>query len=46
MKGFSSKHIALKVDVIGPENILCARAYFSPEILQAGAVTGLMLASQ
>ena len=26
MKGFSSKRIALKVDVIGVENILCARA--------------------
>ena len=26
MKGFSSKRIALKVDVIGPENILLAGA--------------------
>ena len=38
MKGFSSKCIALKIDVIGPENVLFA----SPEILQAGAVKGLI----
>ena len=31
----------LEVDVIGPENVLCVRAYFSPDILQAGAVKGL-----
>ena len=31
MKGFSSKHIALKVDVIGAENVLfaCASVYLS-----------------
>ena len=39
-------HTALRVDVIGPENILFAgtlsgSATFSPEILQAGAVKGL-----
>ena len=26
MKGFSSEHIALKIDVIGPENMLFAGA--------------------
>ena len=30
MKGFSSKHIALKVDVIGAENILITGASFQP----------------
>ena len=34
---FSSERIALKVDVIGP-----GRASFNPEILQAGAVKGLI----
>ena len=50
MKGFSSKRIALKVDVlyitIRLENILFLRrirTFFSPKILQAGAVKGLML---
>ena len=49
MKGFSSKHIALnffKRFVLRPENILFlrrVRASFSPEILQAGAVKGLMM---
>ena len=49
VKGFSSKRIALKVDVFvtGPKNnyTLCRRvpASFSPEILQSGAVKGLML---
>ena len=36
----------LKVDVIGPENILFAaaiRVSFSPEMLQAGTVKGLIL---
>ena len=42
MKGLSAQRIALKVDVIGPENILFAGIFFSPEILQAGAVKGLM----
>ena len=45
MKGFSSKHVALKIDVTGPENTLfCKRvsASFSPEILQAGALRGLI----
>ena len=45
MKGFSSKHIALIADVIGAENYTvrrCVRASFSPEILQAGEVKGLM----
>ena len=41
VKGFSSKRLALKVDVIGPENRLFAGASFSPEILQAGAAKGL-----
>ena len=47
MNAFSSKHIALKVDVIGPENLLFAgrhvRAVFSPEIVQAGAGVGLII---
>ena len=47
MKRFSLKCIALKLDVIGAENILCAcrrvRASFSPEVLQAGAVKGLIV---
>ena len=46
VKGFSSKQIALKVDVIGAENmVFCrhVRASFSPEILQAGAVKGEFL---
>ena len=44
MKGFSLKHIALKADIIGAENIVFCRhvhASFSTEILQAGAVKGL-----
>ena len=45
MKGFSSKRIALKVDVIGPENnyTVCrrVRASFSPEVFQIGAVKEL-----
>ena len=45
MKEFSSKKIALKVDITGPENVLLAGesiyASFSREILQAGAVEGL-----
>ena len=50
MKGFSHTHththtklVALKVDVIGPDNIVCrrVRASFSPGILQAGAMKGL-----
>ena len=46
MKGFSSKRIALKLDVIGPENI-CRRirASFILEILLAGAVKGLINSS-
>ena len=45
-KGFSSKHIALKVDGIGPENLLFAGAsahLSSRKIGQAGAVKGLTL---
>ena len=44
MKGSPSKLIALKTNVIGPENILFAGASVhrvSPEILQAGAVKGV-----
>ena len=44
MKGFSSKRIILKVDCYGTgKYTVCrrVRAYFSPEILQAGAVKGL-----
>ena len=44
VKGVSSKLIALKVDVIEPENILFCRrlrASFIPEIVEAGAVKGL-----
>ena len=44
MKGFSSKHIALKVDVIEAANAGKCRhvlSSFSPEISQAGAVKGL-----
>ena len=45
MKGLQSKGIALKVDVIGAENILrvCRRVHasFSPDILQARAMKGL-----
>ena len=43
-KDFLSKRIALKIDVTGPLiNTVWrrVRAYFSPEILQAGAVKGL-----
>ena len=40
MKGLSSKHIALKVDVTEAENILFTGASFV-EVLQAGAVMGL-----
>ena len=46
MKGFSLKHIALRVDVIGAKKYtVCrrVRAFFSPEILQAGAVIRLIL---
>ena len=42
MKGLSSKHIALKVDVTEAENILFTGASFV-EVLQAGAVMGLKL---
>ena len=45
MKGLSSNRIALKVGVIGPErNTACrrVRASFSPEMLQARAVKGLI----
>ena len=45
VKGFSSIREALKVDVMGPEkNTVCrrVRASFSPEMLQAGAVEGLI----
>ena len=44
MKGFSSKHIILKVDCYSTgKYTVCrrVRAYFSSEILQAGAVKGL-----
>ena len=46
LKGFSSKHIALKVDVIyyrtGKYTVCrCVRASFSPKGLHAGAVKGL-----
>ena len=46
MKGFSfsSKHIALKADVIGQENILFAGVsvhHSARKFLQAGAVKGL-----
>ena len=44
MKGFSSKHIILKVDCYRTgKYTVCRRirAYFSPEILHAGAVKGL-----
>ena len=46
MKGFSSKCIALKIDVTGPENILFACVsvhHSSPEILQAGAGKGFII---
>ena len=46
MKGFAPKHITLKVDVIGSENILFAGASLhpsAPDILQAEAVKGLRL---
>ena len=47
MKGFSSKRIALIIDVFkGPEDILFTGTSVhpsSPEILQAGAVKGLRL---
>ena len=44
MNGVSSERLALKVDVIGPENIPFAGAsvhHSAPEILQAAAVKGL-----
>ena len=41
-EGFLSQRTALKVDVTGPENTLFAGASFSLEILQAGAVKGLI----
>ena len=47
IKGFSSKRIALKVDVLRTgKYTVCrhVRASFSPEILQAGAVKELMMA--
>ena len=46
MKGFSSKRIVLKVDVIWSQKIDCLQGFpctFSPGILQAGAVKGLIL---
>ena len=45
MKGSPSKRIALKIDVVGPENItVCRRVLssFSLKIVQAGAVKRLM----
>ena len=46
MKEFSSKCIVLKIDAIGPENILFASSSVHhsawKEILQAGAVKGLI----
>ena len=45
MKGFSSKRIALKVDVTLSQKIDCLQGCpctFSPETLQAGAVKGLI----
>ena len=44
MKGFSSKLTALKVDVIGADNILFGRrvpASLSQKMLQTGAMKGL-----
>ena len=47
MKGISSKNIALKIDVIGLENTCmvcrCIPVSFSLEIVQAGAVKGLIV---
>ena len=46
MKGFSSKRNKESRWVIGPENILflrCACASFSPEMLHAEAVKGLII---
>ena len=45
MNGLLPKGIGLNIDVIGPENILFAGTsvpVFCPEILQAGAVKGLI----
>ena len=45
MKGVLSKRIAFKVDALWDRKIYCLQArtcIFSPEILQAGAVRGLM----
>ena len=43
MKELSPERIALKVDVIGPENMVYTHVHasFSPEILHAGSVKGL-----
>ena len=45
MKGFSSKRIALKTDVLQDRKVYCLqacpRASFSPDNLPAGAVKGL-----
>ena len=46
VKGFSSKCLALKIDVTGPENILFASVsahHSSPETLQAGALKGFII---
>ena len=45
MKGFSSKRIALKIDVLQDRKICCflrcVRASFRPELLQAVAMKGV-----
>ena len=47
MKGFLSKLVALKVDVIGPKNLLFADVSVhlsARKLVQAGEVKGLMKA--